>query len=68
MPKGQLWLNSGRLRELRLAAALSQQELADRAGVSRQTIVRAESLSVAMPSTIIKLAKALDVEYLRLTQ
>jgi putative transcriptional regulator len=34
-PKGRV---HNRIRELRLAAGLSQQELADRAGVTRQTI------------------------------
>jgi len=68
MPKGALWLNSERLRLLRIAAALSQAELAERAGLSRQTVIRAESESVAMPSTILKLAKALNIESLRLTQ
>jgi transcriptional regulator with XRE-family HTH domain len=49
-----------RLRELREQAALSQQELAAAAGVSRTTVARAElGLIVPQPSTVRKLARAL---------
>lgn len=66
MPRGQLWLNSSRLRELRLAAGLSQSELANRAGLVRQTIIRAERVGIAMPSSIKAMATVLEVDYLEL--
>ena len=45
---------------LREQAALSQQELAAAAGVSRTTVARAEAgLIVPQPSTVRKLARAL---------
>lgn len=51
--------NVKRLRELR---ALSQRDLADKAGVSLATINRAErGLHKPSPKTIRRLAKALDV-------
>jgi DNA-binding XRE family transcriptional regulator len=49
-----------RLRELRLEAALSQADLAERAGVARTTIVRLEAGDPnVLPSTLRKLARAL---------
>jgi transcriptional regulator with XRE-family HTH domain len=52
-----------RLRAIRERKALSQQELADRAGVSRVAIVRIENgASEPYPSTVRKLAAALNVE------
>jgi transcriptional regulator with XRE-family HTH domain len=49
-----------RLRELRELAALSQEELARAAGVSRTTVARAElGLIAPHPSTVRKLARAL---------
>jgi transcriptional regulator with XRE-family HTH domain len=52
-----------RLKNLRIRRALTQQELADRAGVSSNAINRIE-LNKAEPhmSTLRKLAKALDVD------
>ena len=51
------------LRELRQDAALTQQELADKAGVSKTTIVNVESGRIMpFPSTVRKLAKALEVD------
>jgi transcriptional regulator with XRE-family HTH domain len=52
-----------RLKALRVRRALTQQELADRAGVSSNTLNRIE-LNKAEPhmSTLRKLAKALDVD------
>ena len=52
-----------RLKTLRIRRALTQQELADRAGVSSNAINRIE-LNKAEPhmSTLRKLAKALDVD------
>lgn len=52
-----------RLKELREAKALTQQELADKAGVSRSTIARLEtgSLRNATLDMVEKLADALDV-------
>lgn len=51
-----------RLRELRQRQFLTQQELADRAGIAKVTVARIES-GVTFPSfaTIRKLANALDV-------
>lgn len=52
-----------RLRELREAQFWSQQDLADKAGVSRVTISRLETgLEAARPSTARKLAEALGVK------
>jgi transcriptional regulator with XRE-family HTH domain len=52
-----------RLKTLRVRRALTQQELADKAGVSSNTLNRIE-LNKAEPhmSTLRKLAKALDVD------
>jgi transcriptional regulator with XRE-family HTH domain len=52
-----------RLKTLRVRRALTQQELADRAGVSSNTLNRIE-LNKAEPhmSTLRKLAKALGVD------
>ena len=52
-----------RLKNLRIRRALTQQELADRAGVSSNAINRIE-LNKAEPhmSTLRKVAKALDVD------
>jgi transcriptional regulator with XRE-family HTH domain len=51
-----------RLREQRLRRALSQQELADLAKVSRTTIIQLEAGRSAWPQTVRKLAKALKVD------
>jgi transcriptional regulator with XRE-family HTH domain len=50
------------LRRLRVEAALSQRDLADRAGVTQTTIVKAEAGHEVRPSTVRRLAKALGVE------
>ena len=52
------------LKELRLQADLTQEELAKKAGVSRVNIAMLESgkQPTAKSDTIIKLAKALDVD------
>ena len=49
------------LRAWRLKRLYSQDELADLSGVSKSTIVRLETGSSAVLSTIGKLAKALDL-------
>ena len=56
-------VNVERLRTLRVEHVLTLRELAEEAGVSKDTIWRLENgHSEAHPSTIRKLAKALDVQ------
>jgi transcriptional regulator with XRE-family HTH domain len=56
-------VNGVKLRELREDRTLSMQELAERAGVHRHTILRLENnQGGAQPRTIRKLAEALEVE------
>jgi transcriptional regulator with XRE-family HTH domain len=56
-------LKTPRLRELRERAALSQEDLARKSGVSRATIADLEAdKRPARPSTRRKLAEALGVE------
>ena len=50
-----------RLRELRDLNALSQAELAAKAGVSRATIINAEAGADVFHGTVRKIATALDV-------
>jgi transcriptional regulator with XRE-family HTH domain len=58
-----LEVDTAKLRRLRREAALSQQELADRAGTTQETISRLErGHNAARGSTIRKLADALGVE------
>lgn len=54
---------ASRLKEARLAAGLTQAELADKASVSRKTINTVEN-GVFIPSTILalSLARALDAK------
>ena len=57
-----------RVRTLRLQRALSQQELALRAGLSRQVIAGVErGLHMARPHSIRKIARALGVRVAELT-
>lgn len=52
-----------RLRAVRERAALTQQELADKSGLNRSTVIRAESgQDVPFPRTVRKLAQALGVQ------
>ena len=52
-----------RLRDLRLRAALTQAELAERAGVARTTVVRLEAGDPnVLPTTLRRLARALRVK------
>jgi transcriptional regulator with XRE-family HTH domain len=51
-----------RLREQRLRAALSQDELARLAGVSRYTVMKLEGGRDAWPQTVRKLARALRIK------
>jgi transcriptional regulator with XRE-family HTH domain len=55
-------VNGRRVRELRQEHVLTLRELADKSGVSKDTINRIEHGHGAYPSTIRKLAKALGVE------
>ena len=51
-----------RLRAIRERKALTQDELAVMAGVSRQTVVKIEGGLEPRPPTVRKLARALEVE------
>ena len=51
-----------RLRAVRERKALTQQELADLAGISRQTVVQIENGLEPRPTTTRKLARALKVQ------
>ncbi|HYW88137.1 MAG TPA: helix-turn-helix transcriptional regulator [Chloroflexota bacterium] len=58
-----------RIRSLRMHHALSQRDLAIRAGVARQVVINAESGSrLLRPSSLRKIARALDVKPVQLTQ
>jgi len=58
-----------RLKDLRIERALTQQELADKAGIGKNTVNRIElNLSEPHMSTIRKLAEALGVEPRRLVK
>jgi transcriptional regulator with XRE-family HTH domain len=56
------WVKALKLRAVRESRALSQNELAQRAGVSKGTIVRLEAGNEGHPPTVRKLAEALGVE------
>jgi transcriptional regulator with XRE-family HTH domain len=62
-------VNVTKVKQLRTERVMSLRELAERAGVSKDTIWRLESgtSTNAHPSTIRKLAKALEVEPKELT-
>jgi transcriptional regulator with XRE-family HTH domain len=51
-----------RLRSVRRRRALSQEELADKAGVARTTVWKAEADHEVRPVTVRKLARALGVQ------
>jgi transcriptional regulator with XRE-family HTH domain len=51
-----------RLKAVRQRKALSQQELAERAGINRVTLARIETGAEPYPATTRKLAQALGVE------
>lgn len=57
-------IDGERVRSLRIACVLGQQELAEAAGVSRETVAKVEAGDRvrSYPETIRKLAKALGVE------
>jgi transcriptional regulator with XRE-family HTH domain len=55
------------VRHFRRRRSLSQQELADLAGVSKATVARVETRGTAQPGTVRKLAAALDVDVVALT-
>jgi transcriptional regulator with XRE-family HTH domain len=58
-----LEVNTAKLRRLRREAALSQQELAERAGTTQETISRLErGHTAARGRTLRKLAEVLGVE------
>jgi transcriptional regulator with XRE-family HTH domain len=56
-----------RVRDLRLQRALSQEDLAERAGISRGTVVNIERGARVHPSTLRQIARALGVPPTRLT-
>jgi transcriptional regulator with XRE-family HTH domain len=51
-----------RLKTLRQRKALTQQELADKAGINRVTLARIETGAEPYPATTRRLAQALGVE------
>lgn len=52
-----------KLKNLRIARALTQEELAQKAGIGKNTVNRMEGdLTEPRPSTLRKLAGALDVD------
>jgi len=51
-----------RLREVRHRLAYSQEELAEKSGVARSTIIKLEAGRQAWPATVRKLAAALGVK------
>jgi len=51
-----------RLRAVRHRLALSQEELSEKSGVARSTIIKLEAGRDAWPSTVRKLAQALGVK------
>ena len=55
-------VNVRRLKALRRKRVLSLRELGERAKVSKDTVSRIERTGTAYPSTIRKIAKALDVD------
>jgi transcriptional regulator with XRE-family HTH domain len=55
-------VNVRSLRTLRRKRVLSLRELGERAGVSKDTLSRIERTGTAYPSTIRKIAKALEVD------
>jgi transcriptional regulator with XRE-family HTH domain len=57
-----------RLREVRERAALSQDDLAQRAGLTRVTVTRLEGGQPARPSTTRRLARALGVRVAELME
>jgi transcriptional regulator with XRE-family HTH domain len=62
LAQGQRLVKATRLRLVRQRKSYSQEELADLAKVSRNTIARLEGGYEAHPRTIRKLAEALKVE------
>jgi len=56
-----------RVRQLRLQHGLTQQELAEKAGVSRHALLRFESGASFRPTTLRKIARALGVQPIQLT-
>ena len=57
-----------RVRSLRMRRALSQEDLADRAGMSRSSVHNLESgRHLAHPSSLRKIARALNVTPTQLT-
>ena len=55
-------VNVHKLRSLRRKRVLSLRELGERAGVSKDTLSRIERSGTAYPSTIRKIARALEID------
>jgi len=59
---GDVEVDAKKLRALRNQRVLTLRELAEEAGVSKDTVSRIEREGTAYPATIRKLAAALDVD------
>lgn len=68
MPDHLVYVLVPSLRRIRLEQALSQEELAARAGIARTTVLRAEAGYPIRPVSVRKLAAALRVKPIALQQ
>jgi transcriptional regulator with XRE-family HTH domain len=62
VPRGKIRVALPGLRTRRFAVALTQAQLADKAGVSRPTVTKIENGAEARVTTVRKLADALGCE------
>ncbi len=61
-PKDRLAQLGERVRQLRMQRALTQQELAERAEISRKTLIRFESSGVTSTGNLLRIAVALGAD------